>query len=263
MLEDDVNDFGYLYAFEKNDFRLLNNVIFQGGRYALLNSASLESGSGQCYLLYKVLTAFACNDFEVTEPIFPKEQPEFKSPFFTQISVDLIKMMYYKQPKLAPSIIANANKFLEKKRVALDKFVLVYLLALWNRDVDKATYSLQELCKAYQRQGPPVDKLDKCFAAEIHGLYRFARLIDEDFFSQITRPNHPCFFEEFELWQQENNYPKGAAFYTFPAEMNYMNKILQAEIPKITLEDYKYGKVIKNSKKILIDLTENINKIIE
>ena len=42
------------------------------------------------------------------------------------------------------------------------------------------------------------------------------------------------FFIDFEIWQKENSFPKGNIFYKYPSEMNYMNKIFEAEIPKMT-----------------------------
>jgi hypothetical protein len=134
-------------------------------------------------------------------------------------------------------------------------------MAIYQRDVDGLNISLQELCKAYQRLGYPVKKMDKCFAVEIHGLYRFIKEIDENFFNEITLPKHDCFFQSFEVWQKENNYPEGKIFYEYPGEMVYMNKIFRAEIPKVTLEEYVKGKrkeLFKDVDEFASRLTKNI-----
>ena len=258
--------FGYLIAFEKMDYEILNNVIFQNTRRTLLKRSMAASGTDHCNVLFDVLSAFACNDFEVIESFFPKELPLAKGTYSTENSVNLIHVLYYKQHHLANSAIEKANKFLNKKISSLDKYVVKYFIALYNRDLPETNFCLQELCKAYQRQGYPTDKIDKCFANEIHGLYRFARIIDNDFFNKIELPKHDSFFIDFEIWQKENSFPKGNIFYKYPSEMNYMNKIFEAEIPKMTLKEYKNGnrkELYKDVETFGMNLHSNVLKIEE
>ncbi len=263
-LLDTTNDFGFYLAFQQPDYELLNNVLYQTSRQELLDSGMTASGTDHCNVLLDITNAFACNDFEVIDYFFPKNLPHSKGRFYTEISVNLLKVLYYKENELKAEALQKAEKFLSKKITNWEKYVILYFVALTNQDAEKASEYLQELCLAYQKIGYPKDKLDKCFASEIHGMYRIAKIIDEKLFSKINRPKHPAFSEEFELWQQENNFPKGTLFYKQPQAMDYMNKIFEAEIPKVTLHSPYTDKriILKDEEKFAFNFTENIKKIL-
>jgi len=207
--------------------------------------------------------------FEVIDYIFPKELQHSKGRFYTEVSVNLLKVLYYKETEQKETALKIADKFLSKKITAWDKYVVLYFIALINNDHVKASSCLQELCSAYQKMEHSVDKIynkiGKCFAQEIHGMYRFAKIIDADLFSKIIRPRHSCFSEEFEWWQEENNYPKGEIFYSYPSEMDYMNKILDAQLPTVSLcKPYPNDKKFyKDEEKFANDLTENVKRILQ
>ena len=254
--------FGFYIVFKNKDFEHLNNVLFQTSRHNLLNSSMTTSGTDHCNVLLHVARAFAANDFDIINYFLPKTLPQSKGTFYTEISVNLIKVMYYNQTEFVKSAVVKANKFLNKKNTAWEEYVVKYFLALNDRNLKEVNFCLQELCKAYQRIGYPKSPIDKCFGEEIHGLYRFAKAIDESFFKEIERPKHHCFFEEFELWQIDHNYPKGTLFYKYPEELHYMNKFYTVEIPEVTLMEKKYGnkvKIFKDVDLFAIKLTENLN----
>ncbi len=258
---DSINDFGYLCAFEKMDFRDLNNVIFQKSRHKLLYYGMLAGGADYAVNFLKVLASYACNSFEVTKYFLPENLPQGKGTYYTEVCVNLLKIMYYGQEEFAESALAKADKFLQKKVTTFEVHFVKSCVAIYKRDLEGINEALQELCKAYQRQGYPVDKLDKCFAEEIHGLYRFIRIIDEDFFNRVEMPKHDCFFKEFEIWQKENNYPKGEMFYEYPSEMDYLNKIFQAEIPTVTTKAYRKGHYATVADDFAHKLAENVEKV--
>jgi hypothetical protein len=106
------------------------------------------------------------------------------------------------------------------------------------------------------------NKLAKCFAYEIHGLYRFAMIVDKELFEEIKQPIHHCFLNEFETWQKERNYPNGKFFYKYPINMDYINKVFEAELPTVELyKPYPNKKELyKNVDKFIEDLTENTLK---
>ena len=264
-LLDTIKDFGLYYALRQTDYETLNNVLYQISRLELLDSGMTASGTDHCNALLDATSAFACNDFEIIDHFFPKNLPYSQGKYYTEISVNLLRVLYYKEFELQTEVIQKANKFLNKKITLWEQYVILYFLSLVNRNIEETNKCLQELCAAYQKIGYPKDKLDKCFASEIHGLYRFARLIDEVYFSRISRPKHPCFFEEFEIWQQNNNYPKGKLFYKYPEKMDYMNKIFEAELPFITLHaPYPDKKdIYKDVDQFAKDLTENISREIK
>ncbi len=258
-LLDELDEFGFFIAFTNNDHKVLNNVLFQTSRRNLLDDAMTASGAAHCNI-EDVFPAFACNDFDIINYFFPKKIPLSKGQSYMENAINIIKVLYYKQSELRDETIKKARNYLNYKLTLWEKYVVLYFLSLIEGEVEQSSICLQELCSAYQRIGYPKDKLDKCFASEIHGMYRFARIIDEDYFEKIKRPIHPCFFEDFEQWQENNNYPKGELFYKYPEKMDYMNKIFAAELPEVSVyrEEKEFYKDIEKFKK---DLTENVLKI--
>jgi len=267
-LLDKLNTFGFYIAFQRLDCELLNDVLYQTSRRNLLNRGMLASGTDHCNVLMNALSAFSCNDFEVIDYFFPKNLEHSKGTYYTGVSVNLLKVLYYKEFELKEEALKKADKFLLKKITLWEKYVVLYFKALINQDPEEASNCLQELCMAYQKMEHSVmstyNKLAKCFASEIHGLYRFVIIINQDLFNNIKQPRHLCFFEDFELWQKENNYPKGKLFYKYPQEMDYMNKIFEAELPTVALHNPYPNKkeFYKDVDKFAIDLTENVKKLL-
>ena len=266
-LLDVTKDFGFYIALQKLDYEYLNNVMYQTSRQRLLNSG-MTAGGDHNSLLFYATNSFSCNDFEIIDHFFPRNLQHSDGKYYTVVSVNLLKVLYFKETDLKEEALNNADIFLSGKITLWEKYVVLYFKALINLNEEEASNCLQELCLAYQKIGHNVgklaNKLEKCFASEIHGLYRFARIINQDLFNNITQPKHHCFFEGFELWQKENNYPKGKLFYKYPEEMDYMNKIFEAELPTVTLHNpYPYkNKLYSDTDKFAIDLTKNVRKIL-
>lgn len=259
-----VNDFSFYNAFQNQDYEILNNALYQTSRQKLLATGITASGSDHCNALMDALLAFACNDFKIIDHFFPKELPHSKGEFYTENSVNLIKVLYYDEADLKDEAVKNASHFLNKKITLWEKYVVLYLLALLHRDLPQINHCLKELCVAYQKLGKfTATKLDKCIAFPIHGLYRLAQIIDADFFSKMTYPKHPSFLDDFEIWQKDNYYSKGKLFYVYPKEMDYLNKIIEAQLPFVTLTKSQNSYNKKESKDVerfAEDLTENVKK---
>jgi hypothetical protein len=267
-LLDTTKEFGFYSVFQqpKLDYELLNNVLYQTSRQRLIACAGIDSGTDHCIAFYDALNSFACNDFEIIDHFFPQNLPHSKGTWYTEVSVNLLKVLYYGETELKESALQKAGKFLSKKIATWDKYSVLYLMSLIDRNAADASDYIQELCAAYQRIGD-IFNTEKSFASRVHGLYRLPKSIDEDFFDKITRPHHHSFFEEFEIWQKENNYPKGELFYRRPRELGYINKIFEAELPVVELEEVRYEgqnrtNLYKNTEKFARDLTENVKKIL-
>lgn len=264
-LLDAANEFGFYVALQQLDFELLNNVLYQNVRQRLLISGITASGTDHCIIFFDCIAAFSCNDFNVLSNFLPKDLAHSNGNFYTDISTNLLKVLYFKESNLKDEALKKADKFLLKKSSLWEQYVILYLKALIHKDAKGASKCLYELCCAYQkikRYGQFDKSLAKCFAPEIHGLYRFARIVEENLFEQVTQPKHFCFSSEFEEWQKENNYPKGTLFYHYPKEMDYMNKILEAELPIVTLYKPNSNKKVmyKDVDKFVLDLTKKITR---
>jgi hypothetical protein len=260
-----TKEFGFYVAFQSLDYATLNDVVYQTSRHTLLDQGMLASGSDHCNVLMEVLCALASNDYAVIDAFFPKDLPHSKGTYYTEVAVNLLRVLYHGENALKEEALSKATQFLTKKRTDWERYVVGYFVALVNRDASEASACLQKLCVAYQKAGYPVDALDKCFATEIHGLYRFAQKVDASFFDKLTPPKHLCFSTEFEAWQQTQGYPKGKLFYRFPAELDLMNKILEAPLPTVTLHEVSYprGKEIyKDVDQFAANLTENVRQFL-
>jgi hypothetical protein len=265
-LAENMNYFGFYNLYLNFDFEKLNNVLFQTSRQSLLNSGMQASGTDHCNVLFNTLRSFSCNDFKVIDHFFPKELPQSKGKFYTEVSVNLLKIIYYNDKQFEGEALDKAYKFLSKKVTAWERFVVQYFKSLVAQNAEEASNCLQELCTAYQKTEHSVSKLHnklaKIYAYEIHGLYRFVMVVNKNLFDQLKKPVHNCFSNEFELWQKENNYPKGKFFYKYPIEMDYINKVFETELPTIELYNPYPDKneLYKNVDKFIEDLTENTLK---
>ncbi|MBO3116591.1 hypothetical protein J4050_07530 [Winogradskyella sp. DF17] len=263
-----MNDFGFYNLYQNFDFENLNNILFQTSRQMLLNRGMLASGTDHCNVLFNTFRSFSCNDFSVIDHFFPKELPQSKGKYYTEVSVNLLKVLYYQQKQFENKALEKADKFLSKKITGWEKHTIQYFKALVNNDAKGASNCLKELCTAYQKKEYSVNKLSnqlaKYFAYEINGMYRFAMIVNRELFEEIKQPSHHCFSNKFEQWQKENNFPKGKVFYKYPKEMEFINAIFEAELPTVELynpyPDRKKVELFKNVEKFVKDLTENANK---
>ncbi len=118
----------------------------------------------------------------------------------------------------------------------MEEFSVRYFINLARKDVAGISQNLQNLCLAYQRRGYPFEKIDKCFADEVHGLYRLVKYFDDSMFEEVSMPCHKTFLQDFEKWQVQNQFPQGQQFYVYPQDMADANRILTKELPRIHIE---------------------------
>ena len=238
LLLDDIKYFAYYIAFLDGDYKQLNNALWQTGREELIRGGLLASGTIYTDgILRGLFTSFACNDFSVISSYIPKDLPLLKGTYYPQNVINLLHAIYYQdEDRLSESIIL-AQQFLEKKkRTGMEEFSVRYFINLARKDAAGISQNLQNLCLAYQRRGYSFEKIDKCFADEVHGLYRLVKYFDDSMFEEVRMPSHKTFLQEFEKWQVQNQFPQGQQFYFYPQDMADANKILKNELPRIHIE---------------------------
>ena len=238
LLLDDIKYFAYYIAFLDGDYKQLNNALWQTGREELIRGGLLASGTIYTDgILRGLFTSFACNDFSVISSYIPKDLPLLKGTYYPQNVINLLHAFYYQdEDRLSESIIL-AQQFLDKKkRTGMEEFSVRYFINLARKDVAGISQNLQNLCLAYQRRVYPFEKIDKCFADEVHGLYRLVKYFDDSMFEEVSMPSHKTFLQEFEKWQVQNQFPQGQQFYIYPQDMADANKILKNELPRIHIE---------------------------
>lgn len=196
--------------------------------------------SGTIYtarILRGLFNCFACNDFSVISSFIPEDLPFLKGTYYPENVINLLYALYYQDEDRVSEALILAQQFLEKKkRTGMEEFSVLYFISLVRKDVDGLSIALQNLCCAYQRRGYPCDKIDKCFADEVHGLYRLLRFFDHALFEAVRMPSHKTFMQDFEKWQVQNQFPQGQQFYVYPQDMADANRILTKELPRIHIE---------------------------
>lgn len=237
LLLDDIQYFAYYAAFLDGDYTQLNNALWQTGRTELMRGGLLASGTIYTEGILKGLfTSFACNDFSAIPSFIPKDLPLLKGTYYPENVMNLLYALYYQDEERLSESLLRAQQFLgKKKRTGMEEFSVRYFISLARKDAVALSESLQNLCQAYQRRGYPYEKIDKCFADEIHGLYRLVRLFDHSLFEKVSMPSHKTFLKEFEEWQVQNQFPQGQQFYTYPQDMADANRILTKGLPRIYL----------------------------
>src|SRR5690606_13601093 len=123
-LLDTTTDFGCYLALQKADYGLLNNVLYQTSKHKLLNLGMTASGASHCHALMEALSAFACNDFEVIDHFFPQNLPHADGRFYTEVSVNLLKVLYYQEKGLKVEALRKAERFLSKKITLWERCVV-------------------------------------------------------------------------------------------------------------------------------------------
>lgn len=248
LILEKIQYFAYYSAFCEGDFGSLNRALWQNARTYLLSGGIAHSGTTYTGKIIKgILTCFACNDFGIMDSYIPPTLPPLKGTFYTENVINLLHSIYYKDDKKLEEAMSKAQSFLTKKKLTkMAEYYVRFFVFLAEKNVDGMTECLEKLCEAYQKQGYPIKKIDKCFVPEIHGLYRLVRFIDESMFEKIELPSHKCFLKEFEEWQKIKDFPKGRQFYEYSQILDDANKILQGSLPEIHL--------IKEDGKWLIDV---------
>ena len=250
LLLDDIKYFAYYIAFLDGDYKQLNNALWQTGREELIRGGLLASGTIYTDgILRGLFTSFACNDFSVISSYIPKDLPLLKGTYYPQNVINLLYALYYQdEDRLSESIIL-AQQFLEKKkRTGMEEFSVRYFINLARKDAAGISQNLQNLCLAYQRRGYPFEKIDKCFADEVHGLYRLVKYFDDSMFEEVRMPSHKTFLQEFEKWQVQNQFPQGQQFYIYPQDMADANRMLTKGLPRIYFE--------KSGRDLVIDVDQ-------
>lgn len=208
--------------------------------------------SGTIYtdgILKGLFTSFACNDFSVIPSFISKDLPLLKGTYYPENVINILYSLYYQDEERLSESLLRAQQFLgKKKRTGMEEFSVRYFINLARKDAVALSESLQSLCQAYQRRGFPYEKIDKCFADEIHGLYRLVRFFDHSLFEEVSMPSHKTFLKEFEEWQVRNQFPKGQQFYIYPQDMADANRMLTKGLPRIYLE--------KSGRDLVIDVDQ-------
>ena len=221
---------GLSMAFQNNDYELLNNSIYHYSKHRLL--VIQDGGYDHCGYFWKVMDGMACNYKEVIGKCYPIELGLCTNGYPLYIvASNLLMSLWYKNQQWMEIAYPAGEKFLSQKKGLWEKAIVAYLMALSNKDMDKATEELSNVCKYSTRLDHP--KLYKCLCIEAHGLYQIARyILSEEDFNRISLPDNDNFCKGLISWQREHEYPeKGKFILHYPNELDVMNRILELPLP--------------------------------
>jgi len=228
---------GLYEAFTKWDMHHLLNVLYQASRHSAIRRGGMSSGTDHCNF-FDVIHAFAANDIPLVNALLPKELGLCKNGHkFTVLATNMLFSLWYKDATLLEKTKINVVKFLSGKRTLLEISMLTYLMALADNNVVTASESLKNVCLGNKKsQSLDESKLVRLFGRNAHGLHHFARFIlSDEQFKALELPNDDAFIMEYAQWNMENDFPQGTLFLIYPDKMALMNKILNVDIPKVTL----------------------------
>ena len=224
---------GLYESLEKEDWKLLNDALYQYGRHRMLTKSG--SGYDQSGEFWEVMDCMACNDIEALEKSYPEELGLSSNgyPAFV-IASNMLYVLWYHKDEYAKEVISNAKKMLQQKKSLWEKAIVSFFIALYEENMQEASMQLDHVCITSRRNDR--HKLYKCFCSEAHGLYNIARsVLPKGLFEQLKIPEDEAFIKEFDIWQRKESYPKGELFISYPNELDFMNKILKLPLPKCCL----------------------------
>lgn len=118
LILNNIQYFGYYFAFCEDSFERLNNALWQTGRTCLLRGGITHSGTAYTGNIIKgIFTCFACNDFEVSESFVPNTLPLLRGTFYTENVINLFHSIYYKDDERLEEALSKAESFLTKKKL--------------------------------------------------------------------------------------------------------------------------------------------------
>ena len=169
---------GSYLALQEKDMSYLNNAFNSAvtwGQLTITNSCCDHSIHAWNILPH----IFCANRFRDIEKIFPKENGLSKNGLKSACSItNLVMYLYYQEPMWKQYVIDESKEFLQNKHTAEEKAVINGFLALIEKNWEKFSLELANLCKAHRKSK---DYGENPFTRKISffafGLYNFARYL--------------------------------------------------------------------------------------
>lgn len=169
---------GSYLALQEKDMSYLNNAFNSAVTWGQLTITN--SGCDHSIHAWNILPHIFCaNCFRDIEKIFPKENGLSKNGLKSACSItNLVMYLYYQEPMWKQYVIDESKEFLQNKHTAEEKAVINGFLALIEKNWEKFSLELANLCKAHRKSK---DYGENPFTRKISffafGLYNFARYL--------------------------------------------------------------------------------------
>lgn len=234
---------GAMLSLKEDDMQYLNDALYSATSLMQLTSAS----SGYDHSIYAwnllplLLSANCFNDIKL---IFPKENGLSKNGMGALKAItNLVMYLYYGEDGWKEKAVNGGARVLNSKESAECKAVVACLLSLVEKDFDKFSAELSNVCKGKkQSKLSGENAFTKQFAFFALGLFNFARFLYAEETDKITLPDDDNFPAELCEYQKTTGYRAGKMLITFKPPLTLLNDILNIELPPMYLRfDNKTG----------------------
>lgn len=223
---------GSYLALQEKDMSYLNNAFNSAVTWGQLTITN--SGCDHSIHAWNILPHIFCaNRFRDIEKIFPKENGLSKNGLKSACSItNLVMYLYYQEPMWKQYVIDESKEFLQNKHTAEEKAVINGFLALIEKNWEKFSLELANLCKAHRKSK---DYGENPFTRKISffafGLYNFARHLYREEVKNITLPQNEFLFEDFRIYQESTSCQIGQPFCIFEEPLLLLNDFEKIDLP--------------------------------
>ncbi len=243
---------GAMLALQEDDMRYLDDALYTATTLEQLSMISTDWD-----LLSVLLSA---NRFDDIERLFPKENVQSK--IGGGWLINLVMYLYYGEEAWRAEAVDTGRRYSESKTTIEGKAVVNCLLSLVDKDFDRFSVELDNICKGKRRSNEfGENKFTKQFPFFALGLYNFARFLYGEEVEKIALPNDAGALIELHEYQKANGYATGKVLVDFKNSLPLLDALLNIEFPTIHLKYDKKGKGYIDIDRYKSEITERAIEI--
>ncbi len=243
---------GAMLALQEDDMRYLDDALYTATTLEQLSMISTDWD-----LLSVLLSA---NRFDDIERLFPKENVQSK--IGRGWLINLVMYLYYGEEAWRAEAVDTGRRYSESKTTIEGKAVVNCLLSLVDKDFDRFSVELDNICKGKRRSNEfGENKFTKQFPFFALGLYNFARFLYGEEVEKIALPNDAGALIELHEYQKANGYATGKVLVDFKNSLPLLDALLNIELPTIHLKYDKKGKGYIDIDRYKSEITERAIEI--
>lgn len=248
--------FRLLYeAFNSGDMASLNDALYQLSVMEQLGNI-LSPGIGRSYYGYNVLPSLmAANRWTEISKLMPREElvSDPKASAFEY----LFKAVYYD----SADCYQEGVKRLRKRVWAAEAF----LMALFERDLEKANQALMDICQEDARSREIHDsRFTRGFSVRGHAYYNLSQQCFEGSLAGLlAMPSKLNFIQDLAQWQSDHQFQPGKLYKPFPERLSLCNDLMAIEVPSMHLHRLYADQGGRNAKLTILDTDRYERELIE
>ena len=243
---------GAMLALQEDDMRYLDDAL-----YTVTTLERLTMMSTDWDLLSVLLSG---NRFDDIERFFPKENVQSK--IGRGWLINLVMYLYYGEEAWRAEAVDTGRRYSESKTTIEGKAVVNCLLSLVDKDFDRFSVELDNICKGKRRSNEfGENKFTKQFPFFALGLYNFARFLYGEEVEKIALPDDAGALIELHEYQKANGYATGKHIMDFNESLPLLDALLNIELPTIHLKYDKKGKGYIDIDRYKSEITERAIEI--